>query len=250
MNKHFAVAIDGPAGAGKTTTAKAIAQTLGFTYMDTGKIYRAVAVAITDATFCGLQLEDVTESWLSEHIHELAINMEPDSRVTISVMGKTPKTIPDDRLRTEPISIAASTLSKYPCVRHYLLGMQRDAAMTSDVVMEGRDIGTVVLPDADVKFFLTASDAACAKRRVAQLQKQGKEASYDDVFRQLIARNKQDSERETAPLKKADDAFFIDNTYLTQKETVAYMTEIIRRVIRKQQDLKPQENHTNDSTEV
>ena len=223
--KYCAIAIDGPAGAGKTTLAKELAKEYGFTYVDTGKMFRAIAFAVlkmcrrSDAA-----LED--KVFLKGLLDKLTLSFVGTS-VEIVIKDGERRVVEDAELRTEEISFAASTVSKEPVVRAALLTLQRDIAEKANVVMEGRDIGTVVLPNATVKFFLTANPETRADRRVKQLIEKGEKADYNTVYKQLVARDKQDSERETAPLVQAADAILIDSTELTLDEVKAVMMDNI-----------------------
>ena len=223
--KYCAIAIDGPAGAGKTTLAKELAKEYGFTYVDTGKMFRVIAFAVlkmcrrSDAA-----LED--KVFLKGLLDKLTLSFV-GTAVEIGIKDGEHRVVEDAELRTEEISFAASTVSKEPVVRAALLTLQRDIAEKANVVMEGRDIGTVVLPNATVKFFLTANPETRADRRVKQLIEKGEKADYNTVYEQLVARDKQDSERETAPLVQAADAILIDSTELTLDEVKAVMMDNI-----------------------
>ena len=223
--KYCAIALDGPAGAGKTTLAKELAKEYGITYVDTGKMFRAIAFAVlkmcrrSDAA-----LED--KVFLKGLLDKLTLSFV-GTDVEIGIKDGERRMVEDTELRTEEISFAASTVSKEPVVRAALLTLQRDIAEKANVVMEGRDIGTVVLPNATVKFFLTANPETRADRRVKQLIEKGEKADYNTVYKQLVARDKQDSERETAPLVQAADAILIDSTELTLDEVKAVMMDNI-----------------------
>lgn len=219
----IAVAIDGPAGAGKSTIAKQAAQKLGFIYVDTGAIYRAVGLA------CLQQQVDVSDS---KTVAELLKKM--DIRI-IFFNGEQHILLNDadvsDEIRTEKISMAASKVSAIPEVRSFLLELQRNFARTDNVIMDGRDIGTVVLPNAQVKIFLTASPEIRAKRRVAQLAEKGEQADYEQVLADIVKRDYSDSNREIAPLKPAETAIPVDTSSLTLEESVRKVTEMIKERI-------------------
>ncbi len=219
----IAVAIDGPAGAGKSTIAKQAAQNLGFIYVDTGAIYRAVGLA------CLQQQVDVSDS---KTVAELLKKM--DIRI-IFFNGEQHILLNDadvsDEIRTEKISMAASKVSAIPEVRSFLLELQRNFARTDNVIMDGRDIGTVVLPNAQVKIFLTASPEIRAKRRVAQLAEKGEQADYEQVLADIVKRDYSDSNREIAPLKPAETAIPVDTSSLTLEESVRKVTEMIKERI-------------------
>ena len=232
LKKHFAVAIDGPAGVGKTTMAKMIAENLGIMYVDTGKMFRAIAYAVLKMYGKDKSaLEDA--NWLEGVVAKMSLVYDgTDTIITIAspvAEGETiTKRVPDDELRTEEISFAASTVSKLPVVREALLNFQREMAKNNDVVMEGRDIGTVVLTDANVKFYLIADAEVRASRRVKQLAEKGEEADYDTVLQQMLLRDKQDSERDVAPLKAADDAIIMNSTHSSKDDVLDTMLRRIK----------------------
>lgn len=205
MNKKLSIAIDGPAGAGKTTQAKALAKALGYVYVDTGAMYRALAVYMQDE-----ELEDVSEI-LSEVNLQASWDEKGNQRMSINGVDVT------DRLRTPEISQLASDISAIPEVRGFLLETQREIAQENNVVMEGRDIGTVILPDATLKVFLTASLDERAWRRSIQLEP----GTYllPSVKKDIERRDRNDSSRDAAPLAQAEDAILVDCTHMDIKET-------------------------------
>lgn len=216
----IAVAIDGPAGAGKSTIAKKVSSALGYVYVDTGAIYRAVGLACIkngidegdkDAVAKLLQEIDISIVFLNGEQHIL-LNDEDVS----------------EDIRTENVSMAASAVSAIPEVRKFLLDLQRNFAKRDNVIMDGRDIGTVVLPNAQVKIFLTASPEIRAKRRVLQLEEKGEEADYTKVLTDIVKRDYNDSNREIAPLKPADNAVIVDTSDMTLEESVKKVSDIIR----------------------
>lgn len=218
------IAIDGPAGAGKSTIAKAVAKELGLIYLDTGAMYRAVAYAalkngtdVSDAKGVAALLEGL----------KMDIRYE-DGVQLIFVNGEnvTPY------LRTPEMSKAASDISALPVVRYKMVEMQREFAATRDVVLDGRDIGTFVLPDANCKFYMTASPEERAKRRFEELRLKGENCSYDDVLNDIIKRDYNDSHREVAPLKQADDAVYLDTTTLTIGQVVAAVEKVVKEKIK------------------
>ena len=211
------VAIDGPAGAGKSTVAKLLAEKMGFTYVNTGSLYRAVAWSLVSA---GLPTENVSEEYLN------TLKLEYVNGVLL-VNGVDP----GSSLRTAEIALAASFVSKQQAVRDALLPVQRDAAQKGWIVMEGRDIGTVVFPDANCKFFITASLEARARRRLAQQGEVAAGATLENVMKDIASRDEQDSKRELAPLKAADDAVQIDTGDMTPDEVVSAMEQVIRRYL-------------------
>ena len=220
--KHHAIAIDGPSGAGKSTMAKAAAKELGYLYVDTGAIYRTVGshmwlmgIGPKDADGIRRLIDDVN----------IVIDHQADGvqHMILNGMDVTAE------LRTPEMSRYASGVSAQPCVREYLLDMQRQFAREHDVVMDGRDIGTVVLPRADVKIFLTASPEERARRRFEELQAKGDKSSYAQVLDEMKKRDKQDSERDIAPLRPAHDAVKLDTSGNTIEQSVQEILEIVRR---------------------
>lgn len=213
------VAIDGPAGAGKSTIAQDVARRLDFQLVDTGAIYRTVAyharqrdVPLDDGEAVAALASDLDFSFSME-------DGENVLRCDGEVMG--------DEIRTQANSAAASIVSTHSEVRDALLEVQRNVGRSRDSVLEGRDIGTVVFPDAEVKIFLTASAQVRARRRTDQLEERGDSADYDAILREIQERDARDSERETAPLKKADDAVEIDSTAHTIDEVVERILAVV-----------------------
>ena len=197
------IAVDGPAGAGKSTVSKIVAAKLGYTYIDTGAMYRAVA--LKSSRSC----EDLVDI-----IEDTEIELDDKSRVFLDGQEVT------NEIRTPEISKLASDVSKFGFVRKKLTELQRKMATRGSVIMDGRDIGTEVLPNADLKIFLTASIEERARRRFEELQAKGQTVNFDAVKNELALRDKQDSEREIAPLKQAEDAILIDSTNLMIDEVV------------------------------
>lgn len=221
MEKHISVAIDGPSGAGKSTLAKRAAKYFGFIYVDTGAIYRTVGYA---AQCAGLDSKDA--AGVEALLPELEIRFEYDGAGTQRMIlnGRDVSA----EIRTPKSSIYASDAAAMPAVRAYLLEMQRDMAKKYDVLMDGRDIGTVVLPDAGLKIFLTASAQARAERRYKELREKGTDTTYEAVLRDIEYRDRQDSERATAPLRAADDAVTLDTTDLDFDESFEALKKLIR----------------------
>ena len=213
------IAIDGPAGAGKSTLAKALAKKIGYIYVDTGAIYRCVGLYALEN---GISPRDIpaVEACLSRV--EISLSYDETGNQRMHLCGNDVT----DRIRTPEVSMAASAVSAIPAVRAFLLEMQRDMARRYNVIMDGRDIGTVVLPDADVKVFLTASPEARAKRRYLELQAKGDSATYEEVLRDMEKRDRDDSTRAAAPLKAADDAVLLDTTPYTLEESIALLEKI------------------------
>ena len=220
-DKKISVAIDGPSGAGKSTVAKALAKRFHLIYVDTGAIYRTVGLA---AQYAGVSSKDA----------DAVIALLPDVRIDIRYDDEGTQRMllngkdVSDEIRTPKSSIYASDVSAIPAVRAFLMDMQRGMAEKHSVVMDGRDIGTVVLPQADVKIFLTASAEKRAHRRYLELQQRGSEASYAEVLRDIEYRDQQDSTRAAAPLKPAADAVFIDSSALTFDESVEAAAKLVR----------------------
>lgn len=221
MMKKFSVAIDGPAGAGKSTIARRLAAELGYRYVDTGAIYRTVAYFMD---LWGVSPKDV--DGVNRYIDELTIGIEYDED-GLQHMIMNGMDVTED-IRTQEISQKASLISAHACVREMLLDMQRDLANAYDVVMDGRDIGTVVLPKATVKIFLTASAEVRAKRRCNELLAKGQKAKYETVLKEIQQRDYQDTHREIAPLKMARDSIKVDTSEMNIEETVAALLKIIR----------------------
>ena len=222
MGKTISVAIDGPAGAGKSTIAKRLARELGFYYVDTGAIYRTVAYFMD---LLGISPKDV--DGVERYIDELNIGLEYDE-VGTQHMLMNGMDVTDD-IRTPDISQKASLVSAHAVVREVLLDMQREVARNYNVIMDGRDIGSVVLPKAQVKIFLTASAEVRARRRYEELQAKGSHDSYEKVLKELQQRDYQDSHREIAPLKQAKDAIKVDTRELDIDGVVAAIREIVRQ---------------------
>ena len=218
--QFIAAAIDGPAGAGKSTIARTAAKELGFIYIDTGAMYRSIGLACLNKSIDPGDA-DAVEALLPD----IAISIVfKDGEQHIILNGND---VSDD-IRTESVSMAASRVSAVPAVRAFLLELQRGFARENNVIMDGRDIGTVVLPDAQVKIFLTASPESRARRRTDQLAEKGIQADYQAVLDDIIKRDYNDTHRETAPLKAADDAVLVDTTELTLPESIDAVTSIIK----------------------
>lgn len=216
----IAVAIDGPAGAGKSTIARAAAAQLGFVYVDTGALYRTIGLAVCRRGIDGTDTAGI--------VHTL-----PEIRVELTYQDGAQHVLLDgedvsDAIRTPEISVYASQVSVVPEVRAYLLDLQRDMARTQSVIMDGRDIGTVILPDARVKIFLTASPEKRAVRRCAELREKGQQVTLDEVLADMTRRDAQDEGRAVAPLKQAADAVRVDTSDLTLDESIEAVLRVIR----------------------
>ena len=214
------VAIDGPAGAGKSTIAKKIAQDKGYMYIDTGAMYRTLAYK---AVSQGIDITIDRES-VCAMLGDTAVEVVYKDGMQRMICDGTDVT---DKIRTPQISKGASDISAIPEVREWLLEFQRSLARENNCLMDGRDIGTVVLPFANVKIFLTASPESRAKRRYDELIAKGQNVSYEDVLSDMIARDTNDSTRACAPLKQADDAVYVDTSDLNFEEAVAFVEKII-----------------------
>ena len=221
MNKTFAVAIDGPSGAGKSTIAKKCAENFGFLYVDTGAIYRTVGLAARDRGIDPQDAQAVT-AMLPELEIELFYAEDGLQHMRLNGADVT------DTIRLPEISLYASAVSAHPQVRTYLMEMQRSLARTHNVIMDGRDIGTVVLPDAPLKIFLTASAAARAERRLKELLQKGQTVTFEEVLRDIELRDKNDSERAAAPLRAAEDAVLVDTTDLDFAQSCEKIAALIR----------------------
>ena len=221
MKEHYAVAIDGPSGAGKSTLARALAKELGFVYVDTGAIYRSVGYyayqrgidpadgAAVEALLPEIQLEMV---YREDGLQHMILNGEDVTK----------------EIRLPEISMYASRVSAIPAVRAFLMDMQRDMARTHSVIMDGRDIGTVVLPQADVKLFLTASAEDRARRRCLELEERGTPEPYEKLLEEMQERDRNDSSRSAAPLRPAEDAVILDTTGNTFQQSFDLLLQKIK----------------------
>ena len=215
------VAIDGPAGAGKSTISRAAAKELGFIYIDTGALYRTVGL---NALRKGADVND-RESVVATLTDDLKVELrfiDGEQRMFLNDEDVS------DEIRTPEVSSAASITSAVPEVRKYLFDLQKNLAKNNNCIMDGRDIGTVVLPDAKVKIFLTATPEARAQRRYDELIEKGMDVKYDDVLADMIKRDYDDSHRAIAPLKQADDAVLADTSGNTLEESIALIIKIIK----------------------
>ncbi len=221
---HFAVAIDGPSGAGKSTIAKAVAARLSIVYVDTGALYRTIGLAVQRR---GISMDDAAG----------ILSVLPEIRVELAYRDGSQCVLLDGEdvsglIRTPEISMYASKVSALPAVRAFLLDLQRNMAKTHAVVMDGRDIGTVILPDAEGKIFLTASDEKRAERRWLELREKGEDVTVDEVLSDMRRRDAQDAGRAVAPLKQADDAVLVDTSSLTLAESIEAVLSVIAEVIK------------------
>ncbi len=224
MAKTISIAIDGPAGAGKSTIAKRLAKELGFYYVDTGAIYRTVAYFLD---LLGVSPKDVdgVERYIDELTVEIGYDEDGLQHMYMNGMDVTAD------IRTQDISQKASLVSAHACVREMLLDMQREVAQEANVIMDGRDIGTVVLPKANVKIFLTASAEVRARRRTDELIAKGQKANYDKILQEIKQRDYQDTHREIAPLKMARDSVKVDTSDMDIDQVVAHIRGIVNQKV-------------------
>lgn len=214
------IAIDGPAGAGKSTIAKIASSALGFIYVDTGALYRTVGL---NALRLGKDTKSAEEVVPTLNGLEVSLRFaDGEQRVFLGEEDVS------SAIRQNEVSMAASNVSAIPAVREFLFDLQRDIAKKNNCVMDGRDIGTVVLPDAQIKIYLTASAEARADRRFKELTEKGQSVDYETILEEIKERDYQDMNREIAPLKKADDAVLVDTTELTLEESIEYMINVIK----------------------
>jgi len=213
------IALDGPSGAGKSTVAKALAKRLGIIYVDTGALYRTIGLYVRDKGFARTDIPNIIAC-----LDEIKLGMDfVDGKQIITLNGK----VIGDEIRTGEIAMYASAVSAVPEVRAFLLETQRKIARENSVVMDGRDIGTVIIPDAEVKIFMTASAEARAERRYLELKAKGEECTLESVLADVIERDTNDSTRKAAPAIPAEDAIHLDNSGLDVDQTVERVIEII-----------------------
>ena len=219
----YRVALDGPSGAGKSTVAKAVAKKLGIVYVDTGALYRTLAL---HANNCGVACDD--EKNVLDILYTANIELKYiDETQAVFLNGEDVSGL----IRTPEISMGASAISAIPAVREFLLDLQRKIAYENSVIMDGRDIGTVIIPDAEVKIFITAAPEIRAKRRYDELIEKGQKVEFDDVLKDVIQRDYNDSHRDISPLKQADDAVLLDTSYLNLEESIDKAIDIIKEKV-------------------
>lgn len=222
-DKKIVVAIDGPAGVGKSSVGRQFAGAINYRFISSGKMYRALAYM---AIKRGISVQD--EGALLSLARSLSWEFkEADGCEPVLYLGGQPL---DKELSDEAIGKATSSVARLPMVREFLVGKQREIGSNGAIVMEGRDIGTNVFPDAELKFYLDASPQARAKRRVIQLKEAGLEADYEEILKMILDRDAQDSLRKHNPLKKADDAIYIDSTQISRDEVCKIMLEAFKKV--------------------
>lgn len=222
-----AIAIDGPSGAGKSTISRALAAHFGFVYVDTGALYRAVGLAVL-----GRGIDPHDEATVTPLLSELQVTLgyaDGAQRVFLNCEDVS------DRIRTPEVSMAASAVSALPPVRKFLFDLQQDTARRQNVIMDGRDIGTVVLPFADIKIFLTASPEDRAQRRFEELKLKGMDVTFDDVLSDMKQRDYNDSHRAAAPLRPADDATLVDTSGNTLEESIALLKNLVEERLKGRQ---------------
>ena len=214
--KNINIAIDGPAGAGKSTIAKMVSKKLGYIYVDTGALYRTIALFITE--------NDIPDEEIETALEKADVSLRFIDGAQRVFLGDRDVS---DLIRTPEISMAASRTSAIPAVRKYLFGTQQKIAAENNVIMDGRDIGTVVLPNADVKIFLTASSEERANRRFKELSEKPNCPCYEEILSDIIERDRQDMTREVSPLKQAEDAVLVDTTELDLEQSAEAIVKII-----------------------
>lgn len=218
MKKVYNIAIDGPAGAGKSTIARSVAEKLNFVYVDTGAMYRAMALHFSKN---GIPAGD--EEGISRSAKEVNVTISYENGVQQVILnGENVSGL----IRTEEVSAMASSVSVYMPVRNKLVELQKNLALKENVIMDGRDIGTCVLPGADLKIYLTASSLVRAKRRYEELRAKGEECSLEDIEKDIIERDYRDMNRENSPLKQAEDAVLVDSSAMTVPEVVDRILEL------------------------
>ncbi|MBS5144515.1 MAG: (d)CMP kinase [Butyricicoccus pullicaecorum] len=219
----IAIAIDGPAGAGKSTIARAAAEQLGFIYVDTGALYRTIGLAAYRRGIAGTDTEGIIKM-----LSQITVDLQYQKGVqSVLLDGEDVSSY----IRTPQISVYASQVSAIPEVRAYLLDLQRQMAQKQSVIMDGRDIGTVILPHAQVKIFLTASAQARAERRCAELREKGEQVTIQEVLADIQARDEKDSSRSVAPLRQSEEAVCVDTSALTLEQSISAVLQVIRTVL-------------------
>lgn len=219
----FKIAIDGPSGSGKSTLAKRLSAELGFVYVDTGALYRAIGLFVYRA-----KIDPKDAVAVEAVLPEISVSIKYADGEQKTFLGN--EDVSSD-IRLPEISMYASAVSAIPAVRAFLLGLQRDIIRSNNVIMDGRDIGTVIMPDADVKIFLISNNETRAQRRCEELLLKGVQTTYEEVLADLEKRDANDSSRAVAPLTPAPDATFLDNSLFTPDQTFARALEIIRERI-------------------
>lgn len=220
----ISVAIDGPSGAGKSTLARKLAKELNYRYVDTGAIYRSMTLGILRK---GVKLEEITSETLVDI--QVAISYDAEGLQRMSLNGEDVT----EKIRENEVSVLTSKVAALPVIRQSLLDIQRDTAKAYHVIMDGRDISTVVLPEAQVKIFLTATAEQRAKRRMLELAGRGEESDFETLLMEIRGRDQRDMNREIAPLRQAETAFLVDTTEMDFQESFQYLLELIQREVAK-----------------
>ena len=215
----YVITIDGPAGAGKSSVSKSAAKELGIKYLDTGAIYRAIALILAKS-----EVKPDNDEYLREALSEIKIILR-DNKVLVNDFDVS------SEIRTPEVDELASIYSAVPAIREALLGLQQKQKDYGSIIAEGRDVGSVVFPDALVKFFITASPEVRAKRRYDERISKGREANYDEILRAIRERDINDSTRKTAPLSIPEGAIYLDTSDMTEKETVSFIVNHVREVL-------------------
>ena len=216
----YVITIDGPAGAGKSSVAKAVARELGISYLDTGAIYRAIALILAES-----EIAPDNEEFLREALKEIRVELR-GGKVLVNDFDVS------GEIRTPEVDELASVYSAVPAVREALLGLQQEQEKHGSIIAEGRDVGSVVFPNAQAKFFLTASPEARARRRYLERVAKGKPADYDEILAAIIERDKNDSSRKTAPLTIPEGAIYLDTSDMTEDEAVTFILQHVKAEIR------------------
>lgn len=220
----ISIAIDGPSGAGKSTLARKLAQELGYRYVDTGAIYRSLTLGILKKN---VPIAEITKDVLSQF--KVTVGYDSTGLQQMFLNGEDVS----EEIRSNEVSNSTSKVAALPLVREFLLEIQRETAGSYDVIMDGRDISTVVLPQADIKFFLTASPEARAKRRVLELEERGEVVNFDDILLEIVGRDHRDINRDVAPLRQAETAFLVDTTEMDFEESFAHLLALIQGELQK-----------------
>ncbi len=218
----ISIALDGPAGAGKSTIAKAVAKKLSFIYVDTGALYRAIG-------FYAIKNKISSENEIISSLKKIKVDLKFENNLQKVFLCDEDIS---EEIRTPEVSMMASKISAIPAVREFLFDLQQDLAKKSNVIMDGRDIGTVILPEANVKIFLTASSEKRAERRYKELIEKGLQVDYDDILKDIIKRDYDDSNRKIAPLKAAADAIFVDTSAYNLEESINLILTIINNKLK------------------
>lgn len=220
----ISIAVDGPSGAGKSTLARKVAQELGYRYVDTGAIYRSLTLGLLEQDIC---INDIEKEHLSQF--KVTIRYDETGLQRMFLNGKDVTTA----IRANEVSQLTSKVAAIPLVREFLLKIQRETAENYDVIMDGRDISTVVLPNADIKIFLTASPEARAKRRVLELEERGETVDFDNILLEIMGRDHRDINRDIAPLRQAETAFLVDTTDMNFQESFQHLLDLIKEELGK-----------------